>query len=109
MAVQSSTLCCWQFPLISHVDYPHTTLTMDNNTVSLKWAPCEEKACTKIRNPEVKEKDSLPIFFEMNNCNLDCPALKDLMNAQAYLGVAVTYESMICGQMGVKHCKASPG
>jgi len=94
---------------LSHVDYPHTTLTMDNNTVSLKWAPCEEKACTKIRNPEVKEKDPLPIFFEMNNCNLDCPALKDLMNAQAYLGVAVTYESMICGQMGVKHCKAWPG
>merc|ERR1712106_1211348 len=94
---------------LSHVDYPHTTLTMDNTTVSLKWAPCEEKACTKIRNPEVKEKDPLPIFFEMNNCNLDCPALKDLMNAQAYLGVAVTYESMICGQMGVKHCKAWPG
>jgi len=94
---------------LSHVDYPHTTLTMDNTTVSLKWAPCEEKACTKIRNPEVKEKDPLPIFFEMNNCNLNCPALKDLMNAQAYLGVAVTYESMICGQMGVKHCKAWPG
>merc|ERR1719516_213394 len=94
---------------LSHVDYPHTTLTMKDTDVSLKWAACGEKACTKIRNPEVKEKDPLPIFFEMNNCTLDCPQLKDLMVAQAYLGIAVTYESMICGQIGEKHCKVWPG
>merc|ERR1719341_2747495 len=94
---------------LSHVDYPHTTLTMKDTDVSLKWAQCEEKACSKIRNPEVKEKDPLPIFFEMNNCTLDCPQLKHLMVAQAYLGIAVTYESMICGQIGEKHCKVWPG
>jgi len=94
---------------LSHVDYPNTKLTMRDTDVSLKWAQCGEKACTKIRNPEVEEKDPLPIFFEMNNCTLDCPALKDLMVAQAYLGIAVTYESMICGQIGVKHCKVWPG
>jgi MFS family permease len=94
---------------LSHVDYPHTTLTMKDTDVSLKWAQCEEKACSKIRNPEVKEKDPLPIFFEMNNCTLDCPELKHLMVAQAYLGIAVTYESMICGQLGDKHCKVWPG
>ena len=82
---------------------------MKDTDVSLKWAPCEEKACTKIRNPEVKEKDPLPIFFEMNNCSLECPQLKDIMVAQAYLGVAVTYESMICGQLGEKNCKVWPG
>jgi len=94
---------------LSNVDYPHTTLTMKDTDVSLKWAQCEEKACSKIRNPEVKEKDPLPIFFEMNNCTLDCPQLKHLMVAQAYLGIAVTYESMICGQIGDKHCKVWPG
>lgn len=94
---------------LSNVDYPHTTLTMKDTDVSLKWAPCGEKACSKIRNPEVKEKDPLPIFFEMNNCTLDCPQLKHLMVAQAYLGIAVTYESMICGQIGDKHCKVWPG
>merc|ERR1719334_2574899 len=31
------------------------------------------------------------------------------MVAQAYLGIAVTYESMICGQIGEKHCKVWPG
>eukprot|EP00092_Neocalanus_flemingeri_P017574 GFUD01019015.1.p1 GENE.GFUD01019015.1~~GFUD01019015.1.p1 ORF type:complete len:653 (+),score=151.82 GFUD01019015.1:394-2352(+) len=94
---------------LSHVDYPHTTLTMKHTDVELKWAPCAEQACTKIRNPEEKEKDPLPIFFELNNCTLDCPQLNTLMVAQAYLGIAVTYESMICGQMGVKHCKVWPG
>jgi len=95
---------------LSHVDYPTTTLTMKNTEVSLKWATCaEDKACTKIRNPEEKEQDPLPIFFEMNNCTLECPQLNNLMVAQAYLGIAVTYESMICGQIGVKHCKVWPG
>eukprot|EP00092_Neocalanus_flemingeri_P035258 GFUD01038362.1.p1 GENE.GFUD01038362.1~~GFUD01038362.1.p1 ORF type:complete len:656 (-),score=158.45 GFUD01038362.1:44-2011(-) len=94
---------------LSHVDYPHTTLTMKHTDVELKWAPCAEQACTKIRNPEEKEKDPLPIFFELNNCTLDCPQLNNLMVAQAYLGIAVTYESMICGQIGVKHCKVWPG
>jgi len=98
---------------LSHVDYPQTNLTMTNSAVSLKWEPCGDnagnEACTKIKNPEEEEKDPLPIFFEMNNCHLDCPKLNDLMVAQAYLGIAVTYESMICGQLGVKNCKVWPG
>merc|ERR1719334_483179 len=36
-------------------------------------------------------------------------ALEGIMVAQAYLGIAVTYESMICGQIGEKHCKVWPG
>ena len=62
-----------------------------------------------IRNPEEKEKDPIPIFFEMNNCNLTCPKLPDLMLAQSFLGLEVTYESMVCGQIGLKHCKVWPG
>ena len=34
------------------------------------------------RNPEEKEKDPIPIYFEMNNCALTCPKLTDLMVAQ---------------------------
>jgi len=94
---------------LSHVDYPQTTLTMKHTDVKLQWAQCGDNPNTKIRNPEEKEKDPLPIFFEMNNCTLDCPKLNNLMVAQAYLGIAVTYESMICGQIGVKHCKVWPG
>ena len=60
------------------------------------------------RNPEEKEKDPIPIYFEMDNCTLNCPQLNDLMFAQAYLGIPVTYESIICGQIGVKHCKVWP-
>jgi len=84
-------------------------MTMKDTDVSLQWDACEEKPCTAIRNPVSKEKDPLPIFFEMNNCSLNCPDLDKLMLAQAYLGVALTYESMICGQIGVKHCKVWPG
>ena len=29
--------------------------------------------------------------------------------AQAYLGFAVTYEDILCGQIGLKHCKVWPG
>jgi len=94
---------------LRHVDYPETTMTMTETDVSLKWKPCDaEKACTKIRNPEEKEKDPIPIYFEMDNCTLNCPQLNDLMFAQAYLGIPVTYESIICGQIGVKHCKVWP-
>merc|ERR1719422_2866374 len=60
-------------------------------------------------NPEEKEKDPIPIYFEMNNCALTCPKLTDLMVAQAYLGFAVTYEDILCGQIGLKHCKVWPG
>ena len=28
---------------------------------------------------------------------------------QAYLGFAVTYEDILCGQIGLKHCKVWPG
>ena len=45
----------------------------------------------------------------MNNCNLTCPKLPDLMLAQSFLGLEVTYESMVCGQIGLKHCKVWPG
>ena len=31
------------------------------------------------------------------------------MVAQAYLGIEVTYEKMICGQLGVEYCKELPG
>ena len=41
----------------------------------------------------------------MNNCTIICPKLPDLMVAQAYLGYPVTYEDVICGQIGLKHCK----
>ena len=63
---------------------------------------------TIFRNPEEKEKDPIPIYFEMDNCTLHCPQLNDLMFAQAYLGIPVTYESIICGQIGLKHCKVWP-
>merc|ERR550519_1650607 len=85
-------------------------MTMSNTDVSLKWKTCgAEQACTKIRNPEEKEKDPIQIYFEMGNCTLDCPAMKDLMMAQSYLGIQVTYESIICVQIGPKHCKVWPG
>ena len=45
----------------------------------------------------------------MNNCTIICPKLPDLMVAQAYLGYPVTYEDVICGQIGLKHCKVWPG
>ena len=45
----------------------------------------------------------------MDNCTLDCPRLSNLIFAQAYLGMSVTYESIICGQIGTKHCKVWPG
>jgi len=94
---------------LHHVDYPQTSMTMERNMVNLEWETCEEKTCTTIRNPEEKEKDPIPIFFEMNNCNLTCPKLPDLMLAQSFLGLEVTYESMVCGQIGLKHCKVWPG
>merc|ERR1712179_326478 len=84
--------------------YPHTTMTMQNTSVSLKWEPCHGKPCTTIKNPAPSH-----FFFEMTNCTLACPRLKDLTVAQAYLGIAVTYEKMICGQLGVEHCKEWPG
>ena len=84
------------------VDYPQTTITMNGTFISLVWTQCKEKACTKIR-----DLGSLPLYFEMYNCTIDCPQLKDLMVAQAYLGVIVTYEEIICGQMGVEYCKYS--
>ena len=31
------------------------------------------------------------------------------MLAQSFLGLEVTYESMVCGQIGLKHCKVWPG
>jgi len=95
---------------LHRVDYPETSMTMETTKVDLKWAACPERAdCTKIRNPEEKEKDPIPIFFEMNECQISCPRLKDIMLAQAYLGIAVTNEKMICGQIGEKHCKVWPG
>merc|ERR1719369_780353 len=70
--------------------------------------------CSVIQNPREKDKDPVPIYFEMNNCVLDCPRLTELMMPAAYLGVAVTYESMACGQIAArvgtsKHCKPWPG
>lgn len=84
------------------VDYPHTNITMKSSIISIKWTQCKEKACTKIR-----DLGSLPLYFEMYNCTIDCPGLQDLMVAQAYMGISVTYESVICGQMGVEYCKSS--
>lgn len=95
---------------LHRVDYPETNMTWEQTSVNLKWEHCPDREdCTTIRNPEEKEKDPLPIFFEMNDCDLNCPGLRDLMLAQAYLGVAVTNEKMICGQIGEKHCKVWPG
>ena len=34
---------------LHHVDYPETTMTMEQNTVNLQWQPCDSKDCTKIR------------------------------------------------------------
>merc|ERR1712241_980075 len=82
---------------------------MMENQVSLKWKTCgAEQACTKIRNPEEKEKDPIQIYFQMENCTLNCPELKNIMFARSYLGIQVTYESIICGQIGLKHCKMWP-
>jgi len=83
--------------------YPATTMTMQNNSVSLKWEPCKGKPCKTIKNPAPSQ-----FVFEMTNCTLDCPQLQDLMRAQAYMGIVVTYEKMICGQLGVEHCKVRP-
>ena len=94
---------------LRHVDYPETIMTMKETDVSLKWKTCgAEQACTKIRNPEEKEKDPIQIYFQMENCTLNCPELKNIMFARSYLGIPVTYESIICGQIGLKHCKVWP-
>ena len=34
---------------------------------------CPDTSCTVIQNPLEKDKDPVPIYFEMNNCKLDCP------------------------------------
>jgi len=114
-----SIVCCAAFHSLllavpknlTRVDYPETRMTMKDTKVNLDWDQCDLKmgGCTQIVNPEEKEKDPIPIFFEMNNCTIVCPKLNQLMLAQAYLGVAVTYEKMICGQLGYKHCKIWPG
>lgn len=97
-----------------HVDYPATNMTMTAGEVHLKWEKCPDSTCTMIQNPLEKDKDPVPIYFEMNNCTLECPLLKELMLKSAYIGVAVTYESMACGQIEQnvgtpKHCKPWPG
>ena len=99
------------------VDYPDTKMTMQASKVTLEWEKCiEETKCSKIRNPAEKDKDPVPIYFEMNHCELECSNEKitDMMMAAAYTGIALTYESMVCGQINSlsgtnKHCKVWPG
>merc|ERR1719228_3220171 len=81
--------------------------------VHLNWDLCPDSSCTLILNPREKDKDPVPIFYEMNNCELECPRLKDHIMSAGYIGVPVTYESMTCGQIASyagtnKHCKPWP-
>jgi len=96
-----------------HVDYPPTQMTMRGADVHLNWDLCPDSSCTLILNPREKDKDPVPIFYEMNNCELECPRLKDHIMSAGYIGVPVTYESMTCGQIASyagtnKHCKPWP-
>jgi len=96
-----------------HVDYPSTNMTMTAGDVQLNWDRCPDSTCTTIQNPLEKDKDPVPIYFEMNNCTLDCPMLRDLIMKNSYMGQAVTYETMACGQIAqfvgtTKHCKPWP-
>jgi len=96
-----------------HVDYPPTNMTMVGGEVKLQWELCEDRSCTVIQNPREKDKDPVPIYFEMNNCTLHCPKLMELMLTQNYMGIPITYESMACGQIAQiagtdKHCKVWP-
>ena len=68
------------------------------------WEPCDGETCTVIQNPFTTN-----FFFEMSNCTLYCPGLKDQMVAQAYSGIDLTFEKLICGQLGVEYCKELPG
>ena len=39
---------------LHHVDYPHTSMSMENSDVNLRWQPCHqedgaENTCTTIR------------------------------------------------------------
>jgi len=97
-----------------HVDYPNTNMTMTHGDVKLQWQNCPDTSCTVIQNPLEKDKDPVPIYFEMNNCKLECPKLTEIMLTSNYMGIAVTYESITCGQIaGIvgtdKHCKPWPG
>merc|ERR1719350_1901730 len=99
-----------------HVDYPNTNMTMTHGDVKLKWERCPDTSCTLIQNPLEKDKDPVPIYFEMNNCELECGIgkLKNIMLESNYMGIAVTYESITCGQIAAivgtdKHCKPWPG
>ena len=67
-----------------HVDYPNMTMSMTDHNVLLKWEPCplKQNDCTMIRNPEEKEKDPIPIYFEMNECDIKCPMLTELILTQ---------------------------
>ena len=38
-----------------------------------RWQNCPDTSCTVIQNPLEKDKDPVPIYFEMNNCKLECP------------------------------------
>merc|ERR1719347_846286 len=89
-------------------------MTMTHGDVKLKWEKCPDTSCTVIQNPLEKDKDPVPIYFEMNNCKLDCPKLTEIMLTSNYMGIAVTYESITCGQIaGIvgtdKRCKPWPG
>ena len=37
-----------------------------------RWERCPDTSCTLIQNPLEKDKDPVPIYFEMNNCELEC-------------------------------------
>merc|ERR1719192_1727711 len=89
---------------------------MTHGDVKLKWERCPDTSCTLIQNPLEKDKDPVPIYFEMNNCELECGIgkLKNIMLESNYMGIAVTYESITCGQIAQavntdKHCKPWPG
>ena len=45
-----------------------------------RWEKCPDTSCTVIQNPLEKDKDPVPIYFEMNNCKLDCPKVTRTIN-----------------------------
>jgi len=97
------------------VTYPNTMLSMVGKDVNLTWDICagDGKGCTNIRNPEEKDEDPIPIYFEMNNCEYTCNNpnydIDKTLEEYKFLGLSMTIEDVICNHIGRKHCKVWPG
>jgi len=100
---------------LHRVTYPSTRLDMVGKDVNLTWNLCPgpDTSCTHIRNPEEKEKDPIPIYFELNKCHYDCSKsnfnIEKTLEEYKFLGLSMTKEDVICNHIGRKHCKVWPG